>query len=465
MTTTTAEDRSAAIARARAEANPDDIIAGVKAVVGEEIRQLSPDASVVATSYFNHTYMPDFVIEWKDRGRETQRPVFIRNQITETSASREVEALGDREPVLLGLDPVGEDGVRAAVRESVGFETRMLVSDVASMGALGQPLTSEASPLLSLVRSNILRGGKGLFVEEQVQAVVDSASLDPGDGEADRRLDAFSIVAATLFEEAAATRLLRAAEILRLALTTRDGDPILASIDGELSASDLRVLLPYLLERQADVTNGEFWAYIGSMMSLSRLEELSDALSSVSIAPLVRANLSAWLGKRAQLGLNAAFDDEADDGETTNWSFNAGLLTAVVGRYLISLASDARRLKGREGGIVPSWRDTAPLVAGYALDQVDLRGVVRRIRLSAEESGDVARDVARINKSLEDSYSVHYISVHPVGSESSMWVDFAGSTITGEGPTPLNELTDAAIRFLAHRRPVEPERIASLFDG
>ena len=43
-----------------------------------------------------------------------------------------------------------------------------------------------------------------------------------------------------------------------------------------------------------------------------------------------------------------------------------------------------------------------------------------------------------------------------------LWV-FAPSLVTGAHPEMLDDLGRTALDFLAHRRPVEPERIATLF--
>jgi len=95
-------------------------------------------------------------------------------------------------------------------------------------------------------------------------------------------------------------------------------------------------------------------------------------------------------------------------------------------------------LKGRDERVVAAWRTIEALTAAYVLKQVDLRGVVRRTRPGAVESGDIARDISRINDTLEDSYSVPQLALRPIASEahSSMLIDFAAATVTSGGSSP-----------------------------
>jgi len=520
-----AAERIAAIGRAQAEARPADIVAGVKEIVGREVAELSPDAKLVTTTYFNHTYMPDFVLEWTDRGKTSSRPIFIRNSITPFSAPRDIDALGQQEPVLLGLAPLEDEETRSAVQASFtevaerpgpgrAHTGRMLVSDLSSIAGLaddrwtsspdssgvgdaddldkhhGEPETDSQeqtdsadaetasgrppSPLRTLVRANILRGGRGLLTAAEVATVNTTADLNPGDPGAAKQIETFTSMAAALFEEAAATRLVRAADIIRLALTTGSDEAVLAQVEGELADSDLRVLLPYLLGRRADIANEQFWAYIGSLMSLARLEEFADELTHVSIEPLVKANLSTWRARRAGVTFNPDFDpddhsvnDQPDDGISTRWAMRSGLLTATAGRWLLTLtAKDGRRIRGRDDGRLPAWSAVDSVATRYKLDEIELRGVVRRVRLSARESGDVAGDVRRINETLEDSYTVDDVAVRALGSDSDapMLVEFAGSTVTvrGQSTETIEDMAEASMRFLTHQNPIEEARLNSL---
>lgn len=456
-----ASDRIAAISRARSATSSEEIIAGVKEIVAREITQLSPDARLVSTSYFNHTYMPDFVLEWREAGKSTSRPVFIRNHLSDSVAEHEVDALADQEPVVLGLDTIeGEDAppIRQAADSS-----RLLFSDVASIDALARASDAVDGPIIGLVRSNVLRGGKGLLGGEEVETVAAAADLDPAADDAGPRLERFTAMAATMFEEAAATRLLRAADIVRLSLLAADA-PFLAAVEGRLDDSDLRILLPYLLDRDSQIGNAEFWRYIGSMMDLQRLEEFASVLEGLPLDPLVVPNLEQWSGRRAQLSLNSAFDEEDAEIASASWAIPNGVLTATVGPYLLAVASSGRKLKTRDNSRLPAWDAIRESALRYRLHEVNLRGIVRRVRVSAEQSGNVAEDVAQIASTLEDSYSVDEITISPVGADSDdgMTVDFSTWLVTAASSETVRDLCAATIDFLPHAKPVSTERRAAL---
>jgi hypothetical protein len=77
----------------------DDLIAGVKDAVFRELTQLDPRAQITSTNYFNHSFIPDFVISWHDGFRETtSRDIYLRTSLQSTTAGRDIEALAEKSP-------------------------------------------------------------------------------------------------------------------------------------------------------------------------------------------------------------------------------------------------------------------------------------------------------------------------------------------------------------------------------
>ncbi|GAB3959269.1 hypothetical protein GCM10027614_78420 [Micromonospora vulcania] len=215
-------------------------------------------------------------------------------------------------------------------------------------------------------------------------------------------------------------------------------------------------------------------------MSLERLEDLGDALAEMDVTALVVPNLEIWTAKRAQLVINNSYDEESTvtvstpmlrtagsevepeseqeclNGDESFWFIKNRLLTADAGPWRLFIASDARRLKGRIDSIAANWDDIAPLINGFALDSVDMRGLSRRIYVGAEGNGDVSSDVALIRSSIDDSYQVTKVQVRrPNDDESfeSLNVEFTAMTVTaGRGGAPIASLVRAA-ELLAHRQP------------
>jgi hypothetical protein len=471
--------------------NPDDIVTGVKQAVAEEVMSLSPDAKIVLTNYFNHSYMPDLILEWNDAGRRDERPIFLRNDLRPEVTEVEVRSLARREPVVLSLTAFHEPPARSSpLRERAREANRVLVTDVVSLADMATPFGSERSgprghgeaPLLRLVQANLLKGGRGLLTPQDVERLAQSAAPTEGDAVlTEPFLTTFQETADEMFVPDAALRLRRSAELLRFGLADEVVDAV-TSATGKLSDVELRILVPYLLADEAARSNTRLWGYIGSMMSLDRLEELSDALADVDVTALVIPNLEKWTAKRAQLVINSSFEDpvdtlpelqtgeasqedvavseQADNGEVSEpfWFVRNRLLTADAGQWRLFVASDARRLKGRTNSAPANWDDISPLIRGFALDEVDLRGLSRRIYVGAEGSGDVGADVALIRASIEDSFQVTEIHVRRAGndeSEASLDVDFTEMTVTADhGSAPIAALV-SAVELLAHREPFD----------
>jgi hypothetical protein len=153
--------------------NPRDIVTGVKEAVAQEVGALSPDAKIVVTEYFNHTYVPDLVLEWNEAGRHDQRPIFLRNTLRSAAVENELEALAPREPIVLALTAPAEPGPRFDVlRERARQANRVLVTDLISLADVAAPPDEQGrvgsshgagAPLLRLVQANLLKGGRGLL--------------------------------------------------------------------------------------------------------------------------------------------------------------------------------------------------------------------------------------------------------------------------------------------------------------
>jgi hypothetical protein len=474
--------------------NPHDIVTGVKQAVAEEVSSLSPDAQIIVTEYFNHTYMPDLVLEWTDGGRRGARPIFLRNDLRPELTGIELESLAPREPVMLSLTEYDEPAaVRSSLRERAREANHVLVTDMVSLADMAAPFADESSnelgrsepPLLRLVQANLLKGGRGLLTAHDAERLTRSAA--PSDAEAimtDQFLETFEQTADEMFAPDAALRLRRSAELLKFGMTSEAVDAITGST-GQLSDVELRILVPYLLADETARANPRLWTYIGSMMSLDKLEELGDALAGVDVTALVTPNLQAWTGKRAMLAINSSFEDlgdglpeqaEGDDSLPLSaapeeneqsepfWYISNRILSADAGPWRLFVTTDARRLKGRKDSTAANWDAISPLIDGFALDSVDLRGVSRRIFVGAEGDGDVSSDVARIRATIEDDFTVTQVRVRRIGDDEalrSLDVDFTEMTVTAkQAEAPIASLIKAA-EILGHRRPPD----FSMLDG
>lgn len=466
--------------------NPNDIVSGVKNAVARELSEFSVGARVEFTEYFNHTYMPDLVLAWGEGKRQETRPVFIRNALYPGPTLGDVQNLGSRSPVVLGLSrPSNETDELSEVRATARKSGRVLVTNVGTIdrfaGSQSKRQGSEripvvTSPLVQLVRENLLRSGRGLLTDSSADRItsaanvvangVDEASFEGG-------LSEFSDIASDLFAEDGVTQLTRAGRLLQAAASDRSILAFLQSATGSLSDSEIRVVLPYLLSVENNVDNTMFWSAVGSMLSLEVLESIRE-IDGLDISRMMTpTTLGVWQAKRSELVLNAEFDPEPDsvagadfDPEqtynfATNWTISGGMLSALVGPWKLQFSSiDKRRLPGRADSLDANWSDLAVITGRFALDAATLRGVTRRFEVSVEESGNVAADVQRVTETLEDTYRVQAMVVRVPGSESSIAIDLDFKKMLATaigGRATLADLGTAALRLLGHKYPVDPD--------
>ena len=470
----TSANMRAAIEVALGHADPQDVIDGVKGAVVKELEGLDSTADIRTTDYFNHSFAPDIVLTWRENGRDTVRNVFLRYSLASAAAGRDIPALAGFGPVLLGLREEPDVAVIEEVRAEAAEAPRVLITDTRSLDDITDPNTTPASnspassvgsarqPLLQLVRSNVMRGGRGLFLSDSEDVATLTRSDDDLDDVAD--LDSFNSVVRTLFVEDAAARLVRAGQMIRMGISgdtaklsaaqRLDQDEPSAVLGGRLSEAELLVVLPYLLSR-VDVTNDpRYWSYVGEMVSLKRLEEMAERLAGLDLTRLVEPNLSTWTAARASAGLNVEIDDENTMVAATGWRMHGRMLALIVGPWIMHLTSDRRKLSGRKDSMSARWDDLAEPLSRFALNAVTLQGLIRRVRVQAERSDDVYRDVDTITSNLDDTFRVPDVEVLVPGGQQDAVIsaDFTRMIAEARPHAPASALLRVAEELLAHAR-------------
>ncbi|WP_406638475.1 hypothetical protein [Amycolatopsis sp. WGS_07] len=446
-----------AVAAALNSTDQTDVIEGIKGAVISEIERLDPSANITSTDYFNHSYAPDFVLSW---GSKQDREVYLRYSLRSTQEARDVDLLGGTSPVFFSLDSRHDDAaVAEALENEFGQASGALVTNAPAIDGFtsgdAADTGSVAQPLLSLFRRNVVRGGRGVLVSGTATRL--QSPLAGGGFEADLAyLNAFEETIPQIFRPEAATRLQRAAGIVRVARTgettlfehTDDPDePQQRVIGGKLEIDELKILLPYLLERANAIDSVAFWRYVGGMFSLKELEQLSETIGSTALNQLAKANLDVWRAARATVTFSPEEFDAAD-GERVEpyWSVHSRMLAATAGAWRVHFAPNKRRGSTRDDSRLARWEDVLPALATFTVSSVDLQGTTRRVQLSAEDNSNVFGDVGAIHNTIGDDFRVRSLSVQPTDEESSnLEVDF--KTMTADGTNALiGDLASAASR-------------------
>lgn len=444
---------------------PDDIVEGVKNAVSSEILHLDPTLTVRQTSYFNHTYIPDLVVGWNEQGQRHERRIFLRGSLGAVLDSSDILGLSDQEPVLLGLTEESEE-VLTALRERLPRTTRSLATEVASVARITEerdPSRSD-SQLSNLVRTNLIRGGRGLLSSREAERIGTVESGDPRVA-----LDAFQETVEDLFVGATAERLNRTASLLSTFFDAELSAEVLEQIrEDPLSDGELGIVLPYLLARASSVVADGLWEAFGSTLTLERIENLAGVLEGYDLTPLVTPNAHRLLGKRALLAANP---DElaADDfsARPAQWRMRSQLLSADIASWALFVSSDGRRLRGRDGGAEARWDEISGELRQFALHAVKLHGLSRKLEVAGENPGEVRSDVESIRDLIDDDFHVPEVIVSDAHDEDvpQAVVEFAAGTVTGTN-VPVDFLVKAA-SLLARRQPFSAETLArlTLFDA
>jgi hypothetical protein len=460
-----------AVAAALNSSDQTDVIEGIKGAVISEIEHLDPCAEITNTDYFNHSYAPDLVLSWA--GDRQVREVYLRYNLRSAQAARDVDLLGGSAPVFFSLDSRHDDAAVAAdFRGEFEAESGALVTNAPAIDGFtveqDTPDTGSVSePLLSLFRRNVVRGGRGLLISGTAQRL--QATPPAGDVEADLAyLAGFEETITEIFRPEAATRLQRAADIVRAA---RTGDTRLFEqredlgegrrlIGGKLETDELRILLPYLLDRANVLESDAFWRYVGGMISLKQLEQLAETITLEDLNHLVVANLGEWRAARAVV----SFSEEAfgEDRPAPSWTVRGKMLAATAGAWRVSFTADRRKGGSRDDQTLVRWEDVWPNLSTSSLSSVDLQGMTRRVRVSAEDGSNVFADVDTISSTINDDFRVRSLTLHPTDEESSdLELDFKTMTVEGRNAI-LGDLAFAAFEVLGWRYPLSEDERAQI---
>ncbi|WP_424184938.1 hypothetical protein ACOBQX_24055 [Actinokineospora sp. G85] len=457
-----------AVTEALSHSEPADIIDGVKTAVAKELEELDAAVDIHTTSYFNHSYVPDLVVKWQDNGRTEERSVYLRYTMEAAALGGDIPALGIFGPIVLTLkDGRDEDSIQL-VQENLRIQPRLLLTNISTLEDVSDMRATD-SPLLPLIKGNIVRGARGLFDSTTVENLrVASNSSQTTQG---TPLPEFSELVERSFVDESAFKLRRAAALIRIGLS-EDADVALAealsesSLTGILSDPELRVLLPYLLSKTEVAERTTLWRHIGTMMTLDRLESMASDLGSLDLGPLVRPNLATWTAVRASATAQAEDDAQAEPTkeyservQQQGWQIHAKMLALRTPRWTFHVTADGRKLRGRHDSSAALWTDLEPSLRNFALTRVKLQGASRLVDLSSDEADDVRSDVVKITTSLEDRFFVPIASVRdemfPDGARID--ADFTKMLATSTSRSSVLSLIKVAAKILAYRQPEETE--------
>ena len=168
------EPFAAALRDALLVPNASESSDAVHQVVTRQLRELDPQAAINATGYFNHSWVPDMRLSWKDG---EHRDLFLRFNVRDAATfydDLEYASGEDDDPVFLDIAQP-ELAIEAAstaepvVQPDAMNEITAMVTDHSAWAELGSGVSGDVD--MRTATRQVVRGGRGLvdqFVAEQV---------------------------------------------------------------------------------------------------------------------------------------------------------------------------------------------------------------------------------------------------------------------------------------------------------
>ncbi|MFJ5088704.1 MULTISPECIES: hypothetical protein [unclassified Streptomyces] len=446
------------IAQAMDQPNDRIMVDGVKSAVANHFRRLDPHATVTLTEFFNHTHVPDMVVQWPTQPRTPRRFIYLRTTANEHELQDDLERLPATEsPVLLTLGrfPAQRASVESSLRRAIDPK---LLLDTPALDAL-QPQV-ERPNLPQLVSRSVLEGGRGKLdgpeTERFVATVARGAeAARTGDTEPTREaIDALTgQMTVDVSDRMAAF----------LAALWQGGGASLASFPGpqRLLGQLDETALTYLLESEA-IPDTRFWNRVVRMLSLPTL--LRTAVSdSENLQHLMRQAIQSWTSRVCMIMPESA----PSDAGPWRWGIRAGRLILQAPGFQVMAAQSRRQLPTAEEHDLPLLNEIRARAARFNIPLTSLSMVVTDRHVGYGGPGDdISRDVQLdgISSALGQAEGVIEADAK-VASGVTLQCAFGTRTASARGARTqvrLDTLFGTTVRMLLPLSDDEAEQIADL---
>ncbi|MHC3368735.1 hypothetical protein ACYAFX_28635 (plasmid) [Rhodococcus aetherivorans] len=422
-----ADSADAIHAAARLE-DPVESTRRLKEIVAGALTEADSEARIVSTSNFNHSYLPDFVLEWPRRSSKENRPVYLRSTGITEELVDDISLLFDRHPIffhlsnLVNLDSsIDKDEIRdsghgdnRAELENAARSARSLVTSVPALSTFSR--TSEDSA--RLLSSYVVRGGQGLLEEDEaVEAAAKVSAGFEGAFRADRvaTADALATVGDLLDAPAAVqfSHLLEAAWI-------SSGASVMEFPGGVSSIGES--IPPNLLEELIGVVPADaddFWARLGNSVDLDSLSGLHLVGEQKGLQKLISVALKKLQAKSCIVRGTERIDQIQDP---FIWQVDAGLLSLRGGGHNLWVIPTR--------GLSPEFSDNDRIVPEPSLSKLSQRARLSDVSVVQVEVTDSAHTVTYSSNTNENIASEENLDeiVSALGSSATVRRAVANTT-------------------------------------
>lgn len=438
--------------------DPDDrsMVARVKETVAGHLRRMDPHATVTPTEFFNHTHVPDLILQWPDQPRTPRRYIYLRTTSDPFELEDDLQRLPNQDsPVLLTLEQLPPERRRPPMELRLGNGPKLLI-DAQALGTL-QP-RSAPERLRHLASRTVLEGGRGTFdgpATEQYLSTVTRGAEAARSGDPEPTLEAVEILAARTSPDVSDRM------TAFLAALWQGGGAAAASFPGpqrSLGRLD-ETALAYLLEA-GGIPDSQFWNRVVRMIELPIL--LRTAVSdSDNLQYLMRQAIRLWDSRNCMVVPGI----DAPGASPWRWSIKSGQLILQTPQFRLLAANAQRQLPIPEEYGLPLLDEVRARAARFAIPLTELRMVVTNRHVGYGGPGDdISHDVQLdgISNALGEAEGVIEADVK-VPSGATLQCVYGTRIASARGArtkVPLDALFGTAARMLLELSEAEMEKLS-----
>ncbi|WP_198955673.1 hypothetical protein [Frankia sp. CcI49] len=431
---------AAALEAALGISSTRESIQGIKSVVAREIEATDTSARIRDTGYFNHSYMPDFVLEWPDDEAAGQRFMYLKFSGDADYFARDVALVEDREPIVFSI---GHHRNARAAQARLAAETgavNTLLTDADGLATMIE--RRDRSPDVRIISTALTQDGRGFLDAENASLIADgfSQGIDAARSLAvEGTRHATDIVTARLRRRQ--SRLLN--QFLQAVWVGSGGSierfPGVRDLSGEIADSALEFLLS-----GDEIVDPEFWRRLGRHATLEQLTRLKIGRSTRNLQHFITHNIDV-LWARA-FHLQQTTDSPTEEPAALEWAIERKLLSLRSAGFSAYFDTSVEELRRKTSGARTRGISLAVLLeraAGTVVAELEITADRRSIVYRSDESIDITRDerLAALAASLGPDARVTRARI-PVTRDRNLVCDFTAQIVAPRGPSkvPMSEL-------------------------
>lgn len=436
----------------------------VKQLLCDELARVDPTAAIHRTEYFNHTYLPDVVLDWDAAGR---REVFLRFVSTPRRLLADVDRIGAGGPVIFDLshaarqrDVDDSPSASSAVQQASERSPELLITD--SEATIYVRPKKAKNMLERLVVGNLLRSGHGNLDEPTARSTVSTSRAGYGGAIATdpERVRAVVDIGQQVLDQDTERRV---AQTLQLLWWVGGGAPeefpIRVSDDMELNPSDMSDFLREVFKSEEVIEDDTFWSHLADRLSFDALVGVGDVPHSENLRRLM-----CQLAGRLKLS-HVVLDNwwrSFQPLDQLEWRIENRFLCLRSPEWVCRFTPNRNRFSKRRHRRPPldlyeaRMRSEAFSIAEAEIDEANRQAVLSRKIDPAQQLGTSFYDLAG---GFDYDATVRTITV--LLDDSLMKVDFDRMMVRAKPDATVRNMAVVAIRLLAARYDYDEAELAA----